>query len=180
MRPLKLLALSLFAAAALATAAELAPAPTASAAPTEAATTPSAPPLPLLWKVSDADNAVYLLGSFHLLKESDYPVSADIEAALAGSARIIFEVTPEQLKDPETAQKFMHAAIYGDGRTLSSVLPADLRDRLEALLVPQGGSVAQLDAYKPWFVNLTLVMGLSQALGFSAEQGLDQYLMKRA
>jgi hypothetical protein len=31
------------------------------------------PPLPLLWKVSDADNAVYLLGSFHLLKDDDYP-----------------------------------------------------------------------------------------------------------
>ena len=180
MRHMKLLGLSLIAAATLATATELAPAPTASAAPIMAATTPSAPPLPLLWKVSDADNSVYLLGSFHLLKESDYPVSADIEAVLAGSARIVFEVTPEQLKDPATAQKFMQAASYGDGRTLTSVLPADLRARLDALLVPQGGSAAQLDAYKPWFVNLSLVLGLSQALGFSAEQGLDQYLMTRA
>jgi len=184
MRSLKLLALSLLAAATLATATEMAPpAPAADAATataTIAATTPSAPPLPLLWKVSDADNAVYLLGSFHLLKESDYPVSADIEAALAGSARVVFEITPEQLKDPATTQKFTQAASFGDGRTLSSVLPADLRERLEALLVPQGGSVARLDAYKPWFVNLSLVMGLSQSLGFSAEQGLDQYLMKRA
>ena len=30
-----------------------------------------APPVPLLWKVSDADKSVYLLGSFHLLKPSD-------------------------------------------------------------------------------------------------------------
>lgn len=180
MRALKLLVLSLFAAGALATATELAPAPTANIAPTIATTAPSAPPLPLLWKVSDADNAVYLLGSFHLLKESDYPVSADVEAALAGSARVVFEITPEQLKDPATAQKFMAIARYDGERTLDSVLPADLRDKLDALLLPRGGSTAQLDDYKPWFVNLSLVLGLSQALGFSPERGLDQYLMQRA
>ena len=180
MGTLKLLALSLFAAGALATATELAPAPSAGIAPTIAATAPSGPPLPLLWKVSDADNAVYLLGSFHLLKESDYPVSDDVEAALAGSARVVFEITPEQLKDPATAQKFMATARYDGERTLGSVLPADLREKLDALLLPRGGSAAQLDDYKPWFVNLSLVLGLSQALGFSPERGLDQYLMQRA
>lgn len=177
MRRFKLLALTLFAAATLATAREPTPAPAPAA--TVAIATPAAP-LPLLWKVSDADNAVYLLGSFHMLKASDYPVSADIEAALAGASSVVFEVTPESLKDPATAQKFMQAAGYGDARTLSAVLPADLRAKLDALLVPQGGSVTQLEGYKPWFVNLSLVLGLSQALGFSPEQGLDQYLMKRA
>ena len=39
---------------------------------------------PLLWKVSDADNAVYLLGSFHLLKDTDYPLPAEIERAYYG------------------------------------------------------------------------------------------------
>lgn len=179
MRRFNLLALTLLAAATLAAAREPTPAPTPTPTATVAMATP-ATPLPLLWKVSDADNAVYLLGSFHMLKASDYPVSADIEAALAGSASVVFEVTPETLKDPATAQKFMQAAGYGDARTLSAVLPADLRAKLDALLVPQGGSVAQLDGYKPWFVNLSLVLGLSQALGFSPEQGLDQYLMKRA
>jgi uncharacterized protein YbaP (TraB family) len=35
----------------------------------------NAPPRPLLWKVSDQDNDLYLLGSFHALKPSDYPVA---------------------------------------------------------------------------------------------------------
>ena len=38
-------------------------------------------PVPLLWKVSDADSSLYLLGSFHMLKAEDYPLSADIDAA---------------------------------------------------------------------------------------------------
>lgn len=39
------------------------------------------PPTPLLWKVSDKDNSIYLLGSFHLLKTDDYPLSSDIDTA---------------------------------------------------------------------------------------------------
>lgn len=145
-----------------------------------AATAAHVPPVPLLWKVSDADNAVYLLGSFHLLKPSDYPVSSDIEAALGSAGRVVFEVTPEELRDPENSRKFLEAAGYGDTRTLSGVLPADMREQLAALLAPRGTSVEQLDGYEPWFVNLMLVMGLAQSEGFSPEQGLDQYLMARA
>jgi uncharacterized protein len=145
-----------------------------------AASTPRAVPRPLLWKVSDADNAVYLLGSFHLLKSDDYPLSPDIDAAFAAADTVVFEVTPEQLADPANAKKFLDAAGYGDARTLSTVLPPRLREKLEALLTPQGGSIAQLEGYEPWFVNLSLVLGLSQSLGFSADHGLDHHLMQRA
>lgn len=150
---------------------------TAIAAPAESA---GKPPLPLLWKVSDDDNAIYLLGSFHLLKPGDYPTSPDIDAAFDSADRVVFEVTPEQLDDPANAQKFLAAAGYGDGRTLSGVLPARLRTSLERLMVAGGGSIASIDDYEPWFVNLSLVLGLAQTLGFSADHGLDRHLMARA
>ena len=38
----------------------------ATGAPAKVAAPAKAPPVPLLWKVSDADNAVYLLGSFEV------------------------------------------------------------------------------------------------------------------
>lgn len=138
------------------------------------------PALPLLWKVSDDDNAIYLLGSFHLLKPGDYPTSPDIDAAFDASDRIVFEVTPEQLDDPANAQRFLAAAGYGDDRTLSGVLPARLRTSLEQLMVARGGSIASLNGYEPWFVNLSLVLGLAQSMGFSADHGLDRHLMARA
>lgn len=139
-----------------------------------------APPVPLLWKVSDADNTVYLLGSFHLLKRDDYPLSKDIDTAFAAADRLVFEVPPSEMKDPATMQKALVHAGYGDARTLSKVLPADLRDKFSALLVQRGATIRQFDRFEPWFVNLTLVMGLSQSMGFRAEDGLDQHLMERA
>jgi uncharacterized protein YbaP (TraB family) len=145
-----------------------------------AATPAYAPPVPLLWKVSDKDNALYLLGSFHLLKDGDYPVDADVDAAFAAADRVVFEVAPEQLEADDTGQRFLAAAAYEDGQTLSAVLTPRLREKLRRLLARQGGSLAQVDAYEPWFVNLSLLLGLAQSLGFSPEQGLDQHLIDRA
>ena len=77
---------------------------------TKAATTA---PVPLLWKVSDRDNTLYLLGSLHLLKPSDYPLSGDVDRAFADAEKVVFEVALEELADPATAQKFLLAAGYG-------------------------------------------------------------------
>lgn len=138
------------------------------------------PPIPLLWKVSDDDNAVYLLGSFHLLKSDDYPLSGDIDAAFEASDKLVFEVPPEQMFAPDMALKFIAAAGYSDDRTLSKVLPAPLREKFNRVLGQRGVSIAQFDQYEPWFVTLSLVLGVSQQMGFSAEQGLDQFLMRKA
>ncbi len=148
--------------------------------PPAAAIAAKRPPVPLLWKVSDADNSLYLLGSFHLLKRDDYPLSKDIDAAFDAADHLVFEVPPSQMNDPATARKALVHAGYGDARTLSKVLPAAMRDKLNALLVRRGASIAQFDPFEPWFVNLTLVMGLSQSMGFRGEDGLDQHLMRRA
>ncbi|HEY5802181.1 MAG TPA: TraB/GumN family protein [Lysobacter sp.] len=182
MRRLKMFCLTLMAVAGLASVAlavervatpARAPEPAVGAAKT-------APPLPLLWKVSDADNSVYLLGSFHLLKSDDYPLSPEIDSAFAASDKVVFEVPPEQMLDPAMTQKFLAAAGYSDGRTLTQVLPAALREKFNRILAQRGASIAQFDAYEPWFVNLSLMLGMSQQLGFSPERGMDQYLMQRA
>jgi len=179
MRALKLLTAVLLAASHVASASvEQAAAPGLAG---EAAAVPAyEPPVPLLWKVSDQDNALYLLGSFHLLKEADYPVAADIDAAFASADRVVFEVAPEQLEAADTGERFLAAAAYEDGRTLSEVLSPRLREKLRRLLARQGGSLGQVDGYEPWFVNLSLLLGLAQSLGFSSEQGLDRHLIDRA
>lgn len=69
------------------------------------------PPVPLLWKVSDADNAVYLLGSFHLLGEDDYPLSADVESAFADAEDLLFELSPEEAASPMLPLQMAQAAM---------------------------------------------------------------------
>lgn len=137
-----------------------------------------APPKPLLWKVSDGDNTLYLLGSFHLLKPNDYPLSADVDAAFEDAERLVFEVPPSELADPAVAGKMQSIATFADERRLSSVLPTTEREKLARLLGAE--RAAMLEPFEPWFVNLSLLMGTSQAMGFRPDQGLDTHLMQRA
>lgn len=153
---------------------------TTQAALAQAESPPHVSPVPLLWKVSDRNNAVYLLGSIHLLKEDDYPLSADIDAAFDDAARIVFEVSPEDLGSPDASTSFSAAANLPEGQTLSGLISPRLREKLDLLLARQGGSLDQVDRYSPWFVNLSLMLGLSHSLGFSPELGVDQHLMQRA
>ncbi|KWS03505.1 hypothetical protein AZ78_1052 [Lysobacter capsici AZ78] len=178
MRFMKLFVLPLFVASALSVSLTSATAIAGGEQAAVAAT--KTPPVPLLWKVSDADSAVYLLGSFHLLRADDYPLSPDIDQAFAGSDKLIFEVSPQEMFDPGVPQRFMQRARYDDGRTLSQVLPGDLREKLNRVLAKNGRSLSQVDALEPWFVNLSLVLGVSQSMGFSPQLGLDQYLMRQA
>ncbi|MDV3254418.1 MAG: TraB/GumN family protein [Lysobacter sp.] len=154
--------------------------PTSEAESAALSTPAHVPPVPLMWRVSDGDNAIYLLGSFHLLKQDDYPVSADIDQAFAAASRVVFEVAPEQLDAPDTGEMFLAAAGYDDGRTLSDVLSPKLYEKLRRLLARQGSAIAQVDGYEPWFVNLSLLLGLAQSLEFRPDQGLDRYLIERA
>lgn len=144
------------------------------------ASEPVAPRRPLLWKVSDADNSVYLLGSFHLLKTDDYPLPAEIDRAFEDAESLLFEVDPREMTSPETmaaAQKYM---AYAPGKSLSTVLPKSTLEKLERMMVANGGSVQVMEQSEPWAVSLGLILGVTQALGFKTELGLDRSLMARA
>ena len=93
----------------------------------------SSPPVPLLWKVSEGDNALYLLGSFHLLKPSDYPLSKDVDVALADAESLLFELSPEEMTSPALAAAMLQAGLRTDGSTLDAQLGPALAATLEKL-----------------------------------------------
>lgn len=150
--------------------------PMAGSAPARA----SEPPRPLLWKLSDADSSVYLLGSFHLLKKSDYPLSADVERALGEAEHVVFEVTPQELADPSVPARMMQRALQPGDAAFGKVAAADVVARVNARLAALGLPAAQLGQFEPWMVSITLVTVLGQSLGYSPEDGLDRHLMARA
>lgn len=150
-------------------------APAAAAAPAAVGTE-----RPLLWKVSDADNDVYLLGSFHLLKPDDYPMPADIDRAFDDAESLLFEVDPREMTAPETVAMMQKYMAYDNGESLSKVLPKATLDRLATLVSASGSSVQALEQSEPWAVSLGLVIGVSQAMGFKPDLGLDRHLMDRA
>lgn len=153
--------------------------PIAAPAPSQAepVTVPVAkPPRPLLWKVSDGDNELYLLGSFHLLSKNDYPLSDDVEAAFEDSELVYFEISPQEMARVNGS----NAIATPSERRLSEVLPSPLREKLSVALLETGRRLEDVETLQPWAVNMTVLTGITDSLGLSASRGLDQHLMGRA
>lgn len=135
---------------------------------------------PLLWKVSDADNAIYLLGSFHLLKPEDYPLPAEVDRAFDDAESLLFEVAPGDMTSPETVATMQKYMAYEEGQSLSKALPKATLDKLGTMVSASGGSLDAFEQSEPWAVSLGLVLGITQAMGFKADLGVDRHLMDRA
>lgn len=145
------------------------------------ASTAAAPPVPLLWKVTGKGDAqMYLLGSFHLLRSTDYPLAPEAEKAFEVSRRTVFELSSDDMNAPALAGKLVQAAVRTDGSSLRDDLDAPTWSRLQAWTAANGTPLAQLQTMRPWFVGLTVSIAQMQKLGLDAKLGLDQHFMQRA
>ncbi|MEP6633280.1 MAG: TraB/GumN family protein [Luteimonas sp.] len=142
-------------------------------------------PVPLLWKASSGEKTVYLLGSFHLLKSADYPLSPDVENAFADAESVVFELPPEEMASPTLGLQMAQAALRVDGTQLDSELPPQTAQKLREWLAANANILpaamaSQLQLYEPWFVGLTItVIGMQQD-GLDAKLGLDQHFSEEA
>ena len=160
-----------------------------SQAPQSSASAPAAkaPPVPLLWKVSDADNSVYVLGSFHLLKPDDYPLSKDVDAAFADAEQLVFELSPEEMASPALGMQMGQAALRTDGTQLNSELSPEVAARLqawlaknEAQLAKSGIPAAALQMFEPWFAGLMVTLTEMTKMGLDPKLGLDAHFAEAA
>ena len=138
------------------------------------------PPRPLLWKVSDADNSVYLLGSFHLLRPGDYPLAASTDLAFEDAESVVFELSPAEMNDPALGQLMAAAARREDGKRLQDTVSAETWARLETWAARRGVLLENLQGLDAWFVGLTISLMEMQTLGLDPKLGLDRHFARRA
>lgn len=138
------------------------------------------PPRPLLWKACDADNCLYLLGSFHLLTAEDYPLAKSVDTAFADTEKLLFELSPEDMNNPGTGQRMAKLARRADGSSLQSRMTEADWTRLEAFSKARGMPLQQFQAYEIWFVALMVNVVEMQRLGLDPALGLDRHMQQRA
>lgn len=156
-------------------------------APSPASATVKAPPVPLLWKVAGDDNEVYLLGSFHLLRPDDYPLSQDVDAAFADAEKLVFELPPEEMSSPQLGMQMAQAGMQTGGKALNDGLPPATVAKLDvwtkanaAVLQKMSLPPQALQMYEPWFVGLMVTMIELTKQGLDPRLGLDAHLAAKA
>lgn len=133
-----------------------------------------------LWRVSKGGNSLYLAGSVHVLRPSDYPLPPVMEQAFSGSAQLVEEIDLADMDAEGMQMDMLKAGGYQDGRKLKSVLPADEYQRVVKRAAEEGLDMDILDGLKPWLVSLMLLDTQLAKSGYAAEDGADMHFAAEA
>jgi hypothetical protein len=124
---------------------------------------------PALWEVRDADSAIWLFGSFHILPPGAAWRTGLFDTILADADKVVFEadVRPEAVARMG-AEAFVRG-VYTDGRLLTDALDdpteASLREQAAAIDLPMGSILAM----RPWMATNTITVQALAREGYSAE-----------
>lgn len=140
----------------------------------------AAPPVPLLWKATHGQHTLYLLGSFHLLKPDDYPLSADVDAAFADAEQLVLELSGDELSSPALGQAMYAAARLPDGQTLEQRLNPSTWQALVDYAHAHNLPVESFQHLEPWLVAISVSLQEMVAQGLDPKLGLDVHFIEMA
>ena len=132
-----------------------------------------------LWQVSKNGRHLYLGGTIHMLKKSDYPLPIEFSNAFKKSDKLVFETDIEKTKTPEFGQKMARMMMLPAGKTLKDVLKKITFNRLEKYLAVKNIPINSFQNFKPSMVVLILSVIELKAMGM-VEEGVDEYFYKKS
>lgn len=133
----------------------------------------------ILWSLQGKTNKVYLLGSMHLLKESEQ-LPAAIDTAYADAEALVMELDMDDLDPEQMQQAALELALQPEGRSLQQQLGPQAYEQFVAKSRALGVEPAMLDRFQPWFAAITLVQLQLMKLGFDPQSGVERRLTRRA
>lgn len=132
-----------------------------------------------IWQVSNGKNTLYLGGTFHMLKPSDYPLPIEFEDVYKKVNWLVFETDMDQLSSPEFQQKFLAAMSLPSGQILADHLSAEAYAELIRYAAKNKMDTARLQRFKPQMIALIITLEELKKYGLTAE-GVDSYLGNKA
>src|SRR5262249_47284561 len=129
----------------------------------------AAPKLHTLWKVEGKTNAVYLLGSVHLLKPEHYPLPAVIESAFTNAKVAVFETDIDALERPDPQFKLLGRATLPEGQTLAGHLSPAVYASFMRHIQDSGLPVMMFEQLQPSVAAMMLEVLELQKLGLDPE-----------
>jgi uncharacterized protein YbaP (TraB family) len=132
-----------------------------------------------VWIATKDSQSVYLGGTVHLLRPSDFPLPAPFETAYTASEQLYFETDIAGLSDMSVQARLLQELTYKGDQSLRTVLDDSTYQALSAHLITIGMPIQMLEKFKPGLLVSTLQVLEFQKLGFTP-QGVDAYFNTRA
>jgi uncharacterized protein YbaP (TraB family) len=132
-----------------------------------------------VWKVSKGGEAIYIGGTIHLLRNTDFPLPGEFDLAYNDSDRVFFETDMTALLDPSTQQKLAIAMTAEPGHTVDKLLTPQTMERLADAAAKRGLDLNALMPFKASMIMMMLEVLELQRMGLTVE-GVDVYFNERA
>ena len=132
-----------------------------------------------VWKAQKDNSIIYLGGTCHTLRETDYPLPPEFDKAYKASEILVFETDIGKLQDPSTQQKFLSKAMYADGSTVDKHLSAQTYGELSAYCEANSIPLEAFRQFKPSMLIVTLTVMELMKLGVT-QQGVDLFFYELA
>jgi uncharacterized protein YbaP (TraB family) len=128
-----------------------------------------------VWKATaPGGGTVFLAGSVHALRSSDYPLPAAYQRAFDSSSRLAFETEPKSL---EVASKGLSkAGQYGKGDSLKNHVDPRTYAYLKRYFTLLGVPEQKFNTYRPWLIAAMLEAAPKQNFNL----GVERYLQDKA
>jgi uncharacterized protein YbaP (TraB family) len=105
-----------------------------------------------LWELHGKHNTVYLLGSIHVLRPTDYPLPPVVLDAYTHAASLLMEVNLEELDSEQVQAEMIASATLSEGKTLPEVLGKQRYERATALAHEIGVELSTCPKkWTPWW-----------------------------
>ena len=132
-----------------------------------------------LWSVKKNMDTVYIGGTIHLLRKSDYPLPPAFDAAYNDSDVIYFETDLNELNQPSIQNSIISKMTLKNGEKLSSLLSKQTYKELEDFAASRGVNLKDYDQFKPAMILLTLTVMELQSMGINTD-GVDKFYLTKA
>lgn len=133
-----------------------------------------------LYEITKGDQTIYLGGTIHVLRNSDYPLPAEYEQAYGKTQVLVLETDLKKSNSPEFGQQFAQVFMYSDGKNLAQDLEPKLWQELQGYADKNQFPLGQMSAFKAVFVSLTMSITEMQKQGYGLGQGVDMYFYQKA
>ena len=136
---------------------------------------------PAVWRMTGPNGAeVTLLGSMHVLRQSDYPLPASVDSLIDRSQRIVMELDLDDVDAAAQQRVILATATLPPGTVLENVVDERVYAQVAQSAAALGLGLKLLERFEPWFLAVTLLdLGLRK-WGFQPERGIEQYVLGRA
>jgi uncharacterized protein YbaP (TraB family) len=129
-----------------------------------------------LWRVTNAGAPFYLLGSFHALRGTDYPLGPEIDQAIAQSKRFLFEYDVKHTEPEVWEKKLKDAATYPRGVTLKQKVRPETYAYVQKIAKVRATAY---DEVKPWAIAM-FMFGHPAFYSVRSYRGVEFYVQQKA